>query len=1138
MVPRRHRIGSVIEYEAEEGYPIQVENHSLAAKASEDKGPMLEEFTNLITPKSAIGKVTIDPALETRLPNGITIYGKQEYADIMRSISEENPRIWEDSGDTIDLPEAEWLQVPITTDWQSSSAKLGNKVYPLTPEGRKLVDEKFDKMHAQGKMSWSEEPTPFAFPVFVVYKTVYVGPEKTPERKGRVVVDIRGLNKITVPDNHPLPLQDDIVTVVQGCTFISVVDCSGQFHLFLVKKDHRQRFTVVSHRGSEHFNVAAMGFKNSVPYVQRKMDDFLRPYRHFARCYIDDIVIFSRSVEDHFEHLRTIFRLFAKLKITLEPKKSYLGYPSVTLLGQKVDGFGLTTTEERVAAIKEMQFPATLEALETYIGMANWLRRNVRYFAQISEPLQRLKTELLKRSPAPGGRLRRNFSKTTKVTPTEEEVEAFRILQQALTTETYLHHYDASRQLYVDLDGSKKYGFGVMVYHVVDDPQESSFPKTDVQPIMFLSKLLNAAELRYWPTELEVAALIWTLKKIPHMLSQRTGKKVIVFTDHSATTDIARQTTLSSSSSDRMNLRLVRASQYASQFDLDVRWRPGKQNVVPDALSRLLRKQEEKFDAQDPGILDEVLAYNLTLVEMSKEFRAKLILGYQEDKKWSKILDALVARKVQLLEKQEPVECVKLPNIQFLLRDEIIYYQDEFNERERLCIPKKAEQKIFELAHDNHSHAGFHRSYERIVETYYMRHLTRRLKRYIVHCPECQLNQTVRHAPYGSLKPIVTPPLIFHTITIDFILALPLLENGFNAMMTITDKFSKRNTSVPGKDTWNAAEWAEALLLALADWGIPKAIISDRDPKFLSDLWKAIFRTLGTELLVSTAYHPQTDSQSERTNQTIEIALRFHISCVPDDPWDKFSVHLRGSLNNSTNTSTGKAPNEIVYGTKLNDGSDVTDVLAKDQTDVVNDRARYRQEASDALAFAAVDAKFRYDSKHKALVMEKGDKAFVKLHRGYRLPGLENAKLSNQRAGPFTILERVGNLAYRLDLPAIWKVHPVISVAMLEPAPKGEDPYRRPREEGQAPVFDHEEPAIKDRYEIQRLADRRTSRPPGRGSKDKEDVIEYLVKWKGWGKAHNVWYKVEDLENAKDLIHDYDSKYGKRSQREYRKRKS
>lgn len=1137
VIPRHHRVGSVVEYEAEESYQIDLENHSLAAKPPQEKEPMMADFTKLLNPKSAvgIGKVSIDPSLETRLPNGITIYGSEEHVGIMRRITEENPRIWEDTGDTIDLPESEWLQVPITTDWQSSSAKLGNKVYPLTPEARALVDEKFDKMHAQGKMSWSEEPTPFAFPVFVVYKTVYVGPDKVPERKGRVVVDIRGLNKITISDSHPLPLQDDIVTAVQGCMFISVVDCSGQFHLFLVRRDHRQRFTIVSHRGSEHFNVAAMGFKNSVPYVQRKMDGFLRPYRHFARCYIDDIVIFSRTAEEHFQHLRTIFALFARLKVTLEPKKSFLGYPSVTLLGQKVDGFGLTTTEERVAAIKEMRFPESLEALETYLGMANWLRRNVKYFAQIAEPLQRLKTELLKRSPAVGGRHRKNFSKTTKIIPTDEELEAFEMLQKALTTETYLRHHDPNRQMYIDLDGSKKYGFGVMIYHVKGDPQVHPFPRTDVQPILFLSKLLNAAELRYWPTELEVASLVWTLKKIPHMLGQRSGKKIIIFTDHSATTEITRQTTLSSSSTDRMNLRLVRASQYASQFELDVRWRPGKQNVVPDALSRLLRKREERFETNAPGILDEIPVYNLTLVEMSEDFRSRLSSAYKDDKKWSKILESLLNRRKQLLEEKQSVEHVRLPNIQFLLRNDLIYYLDDFNDRERLCIPKQLEQKIFELAHDKHSHGGFQRTYERIVEAYYMRHLTRRLKRYILHCPECQVNQTKRHAPYGSLRPILTPPLALHTITIDFILALPRLKNGFNVMMSVTDKFSKRATTVPGENTWSAGEWAEALLLALADWGIPRAIISDRDPKFLSDLWRTIFKTLGTELLVSTAYHPQTDGQSERTNQVIEIALRFHISCFPDHPWDKFAVHLRSTLNNSTNASTGKAPNEILYGMKLHDGSDVTDVASKNQTDIVTDRARYRQEASDSLAFAAANAKFLYDSKHKPMTMEPGEKAFVKLHKGYRIPGLENAKLSNQRAGPFTILRRIGDLAYELDLPPIWKAYPVISIAMLEPAPKEDDPYHRPRQEGQPPITDEEHPEVKDAYEIEKLVDRRVSRPRGRGSREKPDIVEYLVKWKDWGKAHNVWYEVEDLVNASELMEEYDEKYGKQSMREYQK---
>ena len=349
--------------------------------------------------------------------------------------------------------------------------------------------------------------------------------------------------------------------------------------------------------------------------------------------------------------------------------------------------------------------------------------------------------ELLKLCPAKGGKARKAYSRTAVFQPTPEELESFDLLQKVLTSETYLHHRDPARQLYIDLDASKRYGFGVVVYHVRDDPVGDSFPRMDVQPILFLSKLLNAAETRYWPTELEVAALVWTLRKISHLLIQALNKRVIIFTDHSATTDIARQVTLSSSSADRLNLRLVRASQYVSQFDLDVRWRPGKQNVVPDALSRLLHRKEEHRDFKSPGVLDEIFAFNFTCTQMSTEYKDKLLKAYAEDKKWSKVLDMLNEERRNHQEQDGGVtEDITLPNIQFFLRDELIYYRDALDNRERLCIPKSLEQNIFDQSHDMKSHAGFHRTYERIVQNYYMRHLTRRLKCYILHCPSCQLN--------------------------------------------------------------------------------------------------------------------------------------------------------------------------------------------------------------------------------------------------------------------------------------------------------------------------------------------------------------------------------------------------------------
>jgi len=134
--------------------------------------------------------------------------------------------------------------------------------------------------------------------------------------------------------------------------------------------------------------------------------------------------------------------------------------------------------------------------------------------------------------------------------------------------------------------------------------------------------------------------------------------------------------------------------------------------------------------------------------------------------------------------------------------------------------------------------------------------------------------------------------------------------------MSVTCKFSKRILLVPGRNTLSAPEWGHALLdrLDLADWGLPKAIISDRDRKFLSDMWTAMFQRLGAKLLYSTAYHPQTDGQSERTNQSVEIALRFLISTLKQPQlWPETLPSLQRGFNNSSSTGN-PTPNEVAYG--------------------------------------------------------------------------------------------------------------------------------------------------------------------------------------------------------------------------------
>jgi len=201
------------------------------------------------------------------------------------------------------------------------------------------------------------------------------------------VVDLRGLNKLRIPDAYPMPLQQDVIESLRGMNYISCVDASVFFYQFWLNPAHRERLTIISHRGQEIPNVLLMGYGGSPQYTQRFMDKKLREFKRFCKCFVDDVVIFSKTWEEHLLHLRTIFNLFLELRIWLAAPKSYLAYPSVELLGHHVNGFGMATSKARVQAIKELLFPATLQKLETFIRMTRWLRQFVPFYTKVIEPL-------------------------------------------------------------------------------------------------------------------------------------------------------------------------------------------------------------------------------------------------------------------------------------------------------------------------------------------------------------------------------------------------------------------------------------------------------------------------------------------------------------------------------------------------------------------------------------------------------------------------------------------------------------------------------------------------------------------------------------------------------------------------------
>lgn len=218
------------------------------------------------------------------------------------------------------------MKLPLRSDWKDKiSEKI--KVYPVGTRDRQCMDKMFDKLHNQGYLEWTKASTPFSFPVFVIWKT-----DQDNKPKGQSVVDIQSLNDILIPDAYPLPAQSKIIANLQGCTNISVLDAASFFYQWQVHPDYHHMLTIVTYCGQETFNVPVMGCKNSVAYIQRSINNILRPLKEFVRVYIDDIVSRACFFSKHVVDLQAIFDLCIQYNILIKSTKVFLNYPSVNLL--------------------------------------------------------------------------------------------------------------------------------------------------------------------------------------------------------------------------------------------------------------------------------------------------------------------------------------------------------------------------------------------------------------------------------------------------------------------------------------------------------------------------------------------------------------------------------------------------------------------------------------------------------------------------------------------------------------------------------------------------------------------------------------------------------------------------------------
>jgi hypothetical protein len=304
-------------------------------------------------------------------------------------------------------------------------------------------------------------------------------------------------------------------------------------------------------------------------------------------------------------------------------------------------------------------------------------------------------------------------------------------------------------------------------------------------------------------------------------------------------------------------------------------------------------------------------------IEVSEEHKTLIRRAIQRSERLSAIYDRLkTAPKLMI----DGVERYELPDTcQYVLHDGLLYLADPITGQLRLTIVGTTLQKQHLTAAHSPAHYGRARMADDL-RAYYWPKMAQDIQRFLKHCPECLRNKPANHKPFGLLSPISAPSEPFDTWSIDLVTDLPActMRNTtiqFDTVMTVTDKFSKAVRFLPGRKDWSAADWATSVYegVTINGWGYPKAIISDMDKRFPSALWATLLERAGARHITTTAYHSSADGQAERTNFTLEVAMRYFVNETQDDWADKLKV-IEALMNNAKSATTGSAPNELIYG--------------------------------------------------------------------------------------------------------------------------------------------------------------------------------------------------------------------------------
>lgn len=769
------------------------------------------------------------------------------------------------------------------------------KSYPYPRTAHNFVNSEIEKLLKNNIIQPSFSP--YNSPLWVVPKK---GQNEDGTPKQRLVIDYKKLNEKTIFDRYPMADVSIILSNLGNSRYFSSIDLESSFYQIKIKNSDKEKTAFGINGAKYEFNRMPFGLKNAPSIFQRAIDDVLRPYiGKFAYVYMDDVVIFSKTKEEHLEHLKIIINALFAANMKISDEKCKFFMQRIEFLGHVISNGRIRVDEKKVETIEAYPIPKTLRQLRSFLGLAGYYRKFIKNYAAIAKPLS-----LYLRGE--NGQISSKKSAKIEIFLDQAAVDSFNLIKEKLKENIELFQPDYSKPFELTTDASN-FAVGAVL-------------SQNNRPIIFISRTLNQTEQNYATNEKEALAIVWALQQTRNYIYGIAN--LTIYTDHQPLTFAM--------SEKNPNLKIKRWKNIIEESGAKILYKPGKQNVVADALSRQFCNALDTDSESDSGTsIDTVHSRESSLeqdirrtLESINVFRTQIELrrSHRDLTEHETIFpnyihysieytnaDSVITQlkhvvnnkninALSLRPEDEPEIIPKIkqnfPNIKFLITS---------NVSRDITDP---EEQIFLMTQEhNRAHRCAKENYLQMRQKYFWPDLKRNLEAFVKKCEICTKNKYERHP---TLEPIGVTPIpknVGEMLHLDIF----FLEN--HKFLTCIDKFSKFLQIYHLRTNAEVPKLIEQVLIV---YPYCINITTDNDAMFTSHLVNSIFTSYNIVHHTTPISHSVTNGQVERVHSTILELARSLAEQQNESVIDVVYLAAR-EYNKTIHSVTKQKPVDIFY---------------------------------------------------------------------------------------------------------------------------------------------------------------------------------------------------------------------------------